>query len=85
MQKQGLLIAGVGLPAAGKSTILKTLAEKRGWQHFAEPEEAFWPPSVRRHEMAGIFTALTWFRATRVSNLYAANASRQHMQYIKKF
>jgi len=31
MQKQGILIAGVGLPAAGKSTILKALAEKKGW------------------------------------------------------
>ena len=76
MQRQGILIAGVGLPAAGKSTILKVLAEKKGWQRFAEPEEVFWPQSVRRHEMAGIFTALSWFRAVRVSNLYAADVSR---------
>jgi deoxyadenosine/deoxycytidine kinase len=77
MQKRGILIAGVGLPAAGKSTVLKALAEKKGWQRFAEPEEVFWPQSVRRHEMAGVFTALSWFRAMRVSNLSAADASRQ--------
>jgi deoxyadenosine/deoxycytidine kinase len=77
MQKPGILIAGVGLPAAGKSTILRVLAEKKGWQRFVEPEEMFWPQSVKRHEMAGIFTALSWFRAMRVSNLYAADTSRQ--------
>lgn len=77
MQKRGVLIAGVGLPAAGKSTILKALAERKGWQRFAEPEEVFWPQSVRRHELAGVFTALSWFRAVRVSNLYAADSSRQ--------
>src|SRR5579859_1406250 len=77
MQKQGILVAGVGLPAAGKSTILKALAERKGWQRFAEPEEAFWPQSARQHEMAGVFTALSWFRAVRVSNLYAADTARK--------
>jgi hypothetical protein len=67
----------VGLPGVGKSTLLATLAERNGWQRFAEPEEALWPEIARDHSLAGVFTALTWFRAMRVANLYAAARARQ--------
>ncbi len=77
MQKRGLLIAGAGLPGIGKSTLFKALAERKGWQRLAEPEEALWPALARDHRLAGVFTALTWFRAMRVSNLYLADRLRQ--------
>jgi hypothetical protein len=77
MQQRGLLIAGVGLPGVGKSTLLAALAARNGWQRFAEPEEMFWPQAARDHSLAGVFTALTWFRAMRVTNLYAADRARQ--------
>jgi len=80
MEKRGLLIAGVGLPGIGKSTLLQALAHRKGWQRFAEPEEAVWPTSARDHSLSGVFTALTWFRAMRVANLYAADRLRQQGQ-----
>jgi hypothetical protein len=87
MEKRGLLIAGVGLPGIGKSTLLKALAHRNGWQRFAEPEEALWPAVARDHTLSGIFTALTWFRAMRVSNLHAADRLRQqgHIALIDSY
>lgn len=80
MEKRGLLIAGAGLPGIGKSTLLQVLAERKGWQRFAEPEEVEWPTSARDHSLSGVFTALTWFRTMRVANLYAADRLRQQGQ-----
>jgi hypothetical protein len=77
MNKQGLLIAGVGLPGVGKSSVLKALAVKHGWQWFTEPEEPLWSTAVAGQEVSGVFTALSWFRAIRVPNLYAADALRR--------
>src|SRR6185295_17024232 len=78
MRKSGLLIAGVGLPASGKSTLLKGLADKNNWNCFVEPEEHEWATAVEGRGLSGVFTALTWFRAVRVPNLYAADALRQN-------
>jgi ribosome biogenesis GTPase A len=39
--KKGISIAGVGLPAAGKSTILKVLAEKKGWSFRIGSKQRF--------------------------------------------
>ena len=77
MEPRGLVIAGVGVPGVGKSTLLAALAQRHGWQRFAEPEEARWPQAARDHSLAGVFTALTWFRAMRVMNLYAAAQARE--------
>ncbi len=82
MESGGLLIAGVGLPGVGKTTLLRALAQKNGWHRLAEPEEAHWPLAARDHTHAGIFTALTWFRAMRVSNLFAADRLRQQGQIV---
>jgi thymidylate kinase len=87
MEKRGLLIAGAGLPGIGKSTLLQALAHKNQWHRLAEPEEALWPAAARDHTHAGVFTALTWFRAMRVSNLYAAERLRQqgHIALIDSY
>ena len=76
MNKKGLLIAGIGLPGAGKSTVLAALAHKNGWRYLAEPEEQQWPLAVEWQSVCGVFTALTWFRAMRVPNLYRADQFR---------
>ena len=82
MGSGGLLIAGVGLPGVGKSTLLGALAQKNSWHRLAEPEEAHWPLAARDYTHAGVFTALTWFRAMRVSNLFAAEKLRQQGQNV---
>lgn len=82
LRKHGFLIAGVGLPASGKSTLLRTLGEKHKWKCYVEPEEHEWATAVNGRSMSGVFTALTWFRSIRVPNLYAADALRQNGQIV---
>lgn len=73
----GILIAGMGLPGSGKSSVFAALADllKRKGQDaslYREPEEAEWPAAVHERDTVGFITALTWFRAIRVPMLYNA-------------
>jgi shikimate kinase len=68
-----LLLAFLGLPGAGKSTLAKSLAEELGAQAFLEPEEDAWPDYVRHPHPCGDFTRLMWFRAQRVPLYYKAS------------
>jgi hypothetical protein len=75
-RRPGAVIAAVAIPGAGKSTLLERTARLAGWTHLSEPSEEHWPPSVKDHDLAGVFTALAWFRAQRVANLWEAHRRR---------
>lgn len=70
--KKGMLIAAVGIPGAGKSSIIKELALLLKGRAFFEPEEQEWPDAVRERDKCGRFTCLNWFRSQRVPQLYQA-------------
>jgi deoxyadenosine/deoxycytidine kinase len=75
-QCNGKIIAFMGLPASGKSSIATHLSSILDLKVFLEPEESSWPDAVLRREISGYFTAITWFRATRVPQLYLAEQLR---------
>lgn len=77
----GALVAGMGLPASGKSTVFSALynllkAEGRDASLYLEPEAGEWGEAVTQRDDCGCITALTWFRAQRVPNLFKAAADR---------
>lgn len=74
----GKVIAFVGLPGAGKSTVCDALAGLLGGVSLKEP--ILWPPVVTDPESAGGFTALTWFRAMRTPMYYRALRERERGQ-----
>lgn len=82
MNERGQLVAGVGLPGVGKSTVLRALALKKRWKYLCEPEEAQWPLAVHHQSVSGAFTSLTWFRSMRVPNLYVADALRRSGEIV---
>ncbi|MBL9170421.1 MAG: hypothetical protein JNN07_21980 [Verrucomicrobiales bacterium] len=70
----GCLIAGVGIPAAGKTSVLRRTSAMNGWRYWAEPEEAEWPEAISMQSDVGNFTAISCFRAMRIPKLYDAKA-----------
>lgn len=68
-----MLLAFLGLPGAGKSTLAQSLADELGAQAFLEPEEDAWPDYVRHPHPYGDFTRLMWFRTQRVPLYYKAS------------
>ncbi|HKQ48596.1 MAG TPA: hypothetical protein VJZ71_11045 [Phycisphaerae bacterium] len=74
----GRLLAFMGLPGSGKSTTAAALARLiRGSTLYLEPEEPSWPTAVMRRDVLGCFSAITWFRAMRVPQLYTAATDRR--------
>jgi hypothetical protein len=77
----GVFIAGMGLPGSGKSSVFAALADllirdRVTTTLYREPEETEWPIAVTKRKQCGCMTALTWFRAQRVPNLYEAALDR---------
>ncbi|MCC7387805.1 MAG: AAA family ATPase [Phycisphaerales bacterium] len=76
-QTNGRVVAFMGLPGSGKSTLAALLAPRiPGCRLFLEPNEANWPDAVLDRHNCGYFTALSWFRAMRVPQLFAAHTLR---------
>jgi hypothetical protein len=69
-----MLIAAIGMPGSGKSTVMKRLGIRLEAQVFCEPEESEWPAAVRNRELSGHVTAIQWFRSARVPGLFQARA-----------
>lgn len=74
---RGTLIAAMGLPGCGKSSVFSELAAQHGLQVFCEPEEVEWPEAVHQRDTVGCFTAITWFRSRRVPQLFRADELRR--------
>jgi thymidylate kinase len=72
--KRGALIAFFGIPGVGKSTLARGFAKAIGASSFLEPEESQWGEAVRSRDVCGHATAIQWFRATRVPNLFEAQS-----------
>lgn len=70
--KNGQLIVAMGLPGSGKSSVIKKVGELTDTRCFLEIEESEYTEVVRRRDIYGSFTAMTWFRAMRMPNLYEA-------------
>lgn len=75
--RMGKIIAFVGLPASGKSSIVKEMSQILTIRTFLEPEESLWPDAVLKRDLSGYFTAISWFRSIRVPQLYLADKLRQ--------
>ncbi|TXN72848.1 ATP-binding protein [Methylobacterium sp. WL6] len=68
----GKLVAGVGLPGSGKTSVLSATAKLLGCNSFLEPEENGWDRAVMQRDVYGLIGALHWFRSQRVPNLIDA-------------
>ncbi|MDA8412776.1 MAG: hypothetical protein M0023_03210 [Desulfobacteraceae bacterium] len=78
---KGVLIVGMGIPGAGKSSVFGALADllKRQGKDtslYREPEEPEWPLAVSDRTRSGYISALTWFRSVRVPMLFQAAQDR---------
>lgn len=70
----GKIVAAIGLPGSGKSTIMKALGHKIGADVLLEPEEEEWGQAVHTWDRCGHFTGLMWFRSARVPLLFEAQS-----------
>lgn len=68
----GCLIAAMGIPGCGKSSVFRCLAKTLDVPVMHEPEESEWTDAVHERDVCGRVTAVTWFRAMRVPLLYRA-------------
>lgn len=68
-----MLIAGIGIPGCGKSTIMRLLAEELSCKCFLEPEESVWPSIIRERDRFGYFNSIHAFRGLRIPGLYDAH------------
>jgi hypothetical protein len=68
-----MLIAGIGIPGCGKSTIMRLLAEELSAACFLEPEEDAWPETVTERDRFGFFNCIHAFRGLRIPGLYRAD------------
>lgn len=79
MELKGKLICAMGIPACGKSSVIRELATISGIETAAyfEPEENDskfpWPKAVSMRQKYGYFGSITWFRSMRVPMLFDAS------------
>ncbi len=79
---KGKLIAAIGLPGSGKSSVLKALGKNLQIPTFHEPEESEYHEVVKNRALYGSFTAMTWFRSARIPLLYEAHRLRNEGQLV---
>lgn len=79
---KGLLIAGVGLPGSGKTTLFSAMSEILGAKLFVEPGERYWDRSVHQRDTYGHIGGLHWFRSQRVPNIFDARKCADEGQIV---
>jgi len=78
LKLNGKLISAMGIPASGKSSVIRELAILMGTDtvSYYEPDENDskfpWPKAVSSRQIYGYFGSITWFRSMRVPLLYDA-------------
>ncbi|WP_316359380.1 hypothetical protein [Candidatus Neptunichlamydia sp. REUL1] len=81
--EKGLLIVGAGLPASGKSSVMKELGKLLMTENvFLEPEEKTWPQELINPLTFQSFNIITWLRAQRVSMLAMGGKLRDHGEVV---
>jgi len=74
----GKMIAAMGIPGCGKSSVVRNLAVLYGdiVTAYYEPEENDacnpWPEAVHKRNYFGYFGSITWFRSMRIPGLFKA-------------
>ncbi|MEO1419989.1 MAG: AAA family ATPase [Pseudomonadota bacterium] len=76
VEPSGKLIAFMGLPCSGKSTVAKCLAPLMGATVYHEPAPEVWPAEMVNDRDVVCATSMTWARAMRLPQLYLAVADR---------
>lgn len=76
-KSKGKIIAAFGIPGSGKSSTTKQIGDLLGIKTLLEPEAEHWGEAVKKRKTVGNFTALMWFRASRVPNYYKAKALKE--------
>ena len=61
-----MLVALMGIPCTGKSTLAASIASAATGIAYVEPGESAWPQVVQDTSMFGQFECLLWFRGLRV-------------------
>lgn len=86
IENKGLLIAALGLPGSGKSSIIKELKDLCQAEAFFEPPEENWPISYKLtfelKEIPSQITTHTWFRSVNTSSLYYADFLRKQGKLV---
>lgn len=82
MENAGKLIVAMGIPGSGKSTVVRALANLCSAISFHEPEEESWPTFIAKRDIYGYFTAITWFRSSRVPQLFDADELREKGELV---
>jgi len=81
-KKKGVIIAAFGIPGSGKSTTTREIGKFLNIQTFHEPEENEWGQAVENRDIVGSFTALMWFRSTRVPQYFKAKLLKENGETI---
>lgn len=74
---KGKLIAAFGIPGSGKSSTTKEIGKILNIRTFHEPEESQWGEAVTLRSIVGNFTALMWFRSTRIPQFILASKLKE--------
>ena len=73
-KKKGILIAAMGLPSVGKSSVIRELGMLLGCKTLIEKEESYWNQAISdRDKNHDFFTANMSFRCMRVPYYYEAS------------
>ncbi len=80
--KRGVMIAGVGISGAGKSSTFKALHKLTGGHLFVEPEESELPDFLKQLEHCDQFTILMAFRCLRMPNFIKAEKLRKKGELV---
>lgn len=72
-----MLIAMIGIPGSGKSSIAVEISKVLHCRCYMEPSYEVWPSFVKNRNNYDIFTAMSWFRNERVIQLLKASKSSE--------
>ncbi len=87
IKDKGILIAAMGLPSVGKSSVIKELGKLLGCKTFLEPEESYWGQAIRDRDKnlnhkSNYFTGNMFFRSMRVPYFFEAERKTESGELV---